>query len=174
MIILSGPSTIGKNPLIESVCNQFNYKFIVPVTTRTNRPNEENAKDYFFLGKETFKQEITDKKICEWDYCLSNYYGFYKFNPKEKGIITHSLSRMAMRFKEKEQSITTIFIMPENSLKVEQTIKKIYSGLELDLRMELLKEEITHSTLFDYIFIVEKSTDLICNPDFISIIEKNK
>ena len=171
MIIISGTSTIGKNPLIKLVCNQFNYKFIVPATTRNNRANEENAKDYFFLDKKTFQQEIANRKIVEWDYCLSNYYGFYKFNLEGKRMITHSLSRMAMRFKEKEQSITTIFLMPKNVSKIEQRLKGIYSGLELDLRIEHLREEITHSTLFDYIFTVERGTDLINNPDFIKIIE---
>jgi len=174
MIILSGPSTVGKNPLIELVCNQFNYKFIVPVTTRNIRSNEKNTKDYFFLDKEAFKQEIANRKIFEWDYCLSNYYGFYTFNLKEQKMIMHSLSRMAMRFKEREQSITTIFLMPDNISKVEKTLKEIYNGLELDLRVEHLKEEITHSTLFDYIFTVESGTDLINNQEFISIIKNNK
>jgi len=171
MIILSGPSSIGKNPLIELVCNQFDYDFIVPITTREIRAAEENTKDYFFINKETFKQEIEYNKIFEWDYCLSNYYGFYKFNLKGQRMITHSLSRMAMRLKKREQSITTIFLMPENISIIEQRLKGIYSGLELDLRMEHLREEITHSKLFDYIFTVEKGTDLINNPDFIKIIE---
>ncbi len=171
MVIISGPSTIGKNPLIDLVCSQFNYKYIVPVTTRNRRKNETDKKDYFFLDKKTFKEEISNGEIFQWDYCLSNYYGFYKFNLNQKEVITHSLSRMAMRFKAKEQSITTIFLMPKNIDNIKKTLSKIYSGLELNLRMELLNEEILHSSLFDYVFTIEKGIDLIANPEFISIIK---
>ena len=101
MIIVSGPSTIEKNPFIEYIINEKNYKFLVPCTTRKKRIEEEHAVDYFFYTKDEFQNRIKSGKIDQWDYCLENYYGYEHLyeNVNEKNIITHGLSRMAIRIK---------------------------------------------------------------------------
>lgn len=155
MIIISGPSTVGKNPFIYQACKLYDLNFIIPYTTRTIRSDEVDGKDYFFLSKTEFQSKIQEKKIREWDYCLSNYYGYsYEF-PGSGRLITHGLSRLALRIKEKyPQNITTIFLMPSNKDKIFHNLKKIYSGRDLLLREALVEEEICHSKLFDKVFTV--------------------
>ena len=158
MIIVSGPSTIGKNPLIYKICKKYKYKFVVPSTTREIRKEEENGKDYFFLSQSAFQEQIKSGIMTEWDYVLNNYYGYsFKF-PGEKRMITHGLSRMTIRIKEKyPDDITTIFLMPANVDRIYETLETIYSDHMLELRKALVKEEITHSSMFDIIFTVEDS-----------------
>lgn len=164
MIIISGPSTVGKNPFIVEACNLFPLTFFVPITTRTKRKDEIDGRDYLFISKEAFQAKIASKEIEQWDYCLKNYYGYNGF-PLTGKTITHGLSRMAIRIKNLyPEKITTIFLMPASQAKIMTTLEQIYSGTDLVLRKELVQEEICHSTLFDYIFYVENhSTELLHN-----------
>lgn len=155
MIIISGPSTVGKNPFIYQACKLYDLNYVIPCTTRTIRSDEVDGKDYFFLSKTEFQSKIYEKKIREWDYCLSNYYGYYYEFPGSGRLITHALSRLALRIKDKyPQNITTIFLMPRNKDKIFNNLKKIYSGKDLLLREALVEEEICHSKLFDKVFTV--------------------
>ena len=110
MIIVSGPSTIGKNPLIYKVCNEYDFEFVIPSTTRQIRKEETNGKDYEFLCQSDFQQKIKDGTITEWDYVLGNYYGYSFVFPGNNRMITHGLSRMTIRIKNKyPNDITTVF-----------------------------------------------------------------
>lgn len=167
MIIVSGPSTVGKNPFIYQACKLYDLSFVIPYTTRQIRHDEIDGKDYFFLSKAEFQLKIQKRDIRDWDYCLDNYYGYsYKF-PGEGKTITHGLSRLALRIKDKyPQSITTIFLMPENKDKIFDNLKTIYKGKDLFLRENLVEEEICHSKLFDKIFTVsDTALDLFCEEE---------
>ena len=161
MIIISGPSTVGKNPLINKICNELGFEYIVPYTTRNKRIEEVNNKDYIFLTKEEFQSKIIKNNISEWDYCLNNYYGYdYDFSKNHNKHITHALSRMALRIKAKfPDDITTVFLMPDNVSRIFENLNSIYTGDMLLLRRLLVEEEICHSTMFDKIVICPPNPD---------------
>ena len=172
MIIISGPSTVGKNPLIYRICELYDMEFVAPITTRSIRKEETNGVDYLFYGKEKFQQKIVNGEISEWDYVLNNYYGYsYKF-PGTVSHITHGLSRMALRIKKKyPEDITTIFLKPKKVDRIFDALEKIYKDEQLVLRKALVNEEIMHSKLFDRCFIIENSVfELLENQEFLSLI----
>lgn len=153
MIIVSGPSTVGKNPFIYRACELYGLKYVTPYTTRQIRKEEISGKDYFFLSKQEFQSKIQSREIDEWDYCLENYYGYGFGFPGDKCHITHGLSRLALRIKAKyPNEITTIFLLPNNVDRIFNNLKQIYSGNSLLLREALVEEEICHSVLFDEVF----------------------
>lgn len=158
MIIVSGPSTVGKNPFIYKVCELYGIEYVIPYTTREKRREELNGKDYFFLTKPEFQLKIRTNEIVEWDYCLNNYYG-YKFDfPGTSYQITHGLSRLALRIKAKyPDKITTIFLMPSSKDRIFSNLKQIYSGKMLSMREALVEEELCHSSLFDRIVTCSES-----------------
>ncbi|MCR5799208.1 MAG: hypothetical protein K6G69_03955 [Lachnospiraceae bacterium] len=154
MIIISGPSTIGKNPFIEYFTKEKSYSFLVPCTTRKPRSEEKNAIDYYFYGVDEFQNLIKHDVIDQWDYCLGNYYGYERLgdNLNSKKIITHGLSRMAIRIKKQfPNDVVTVFFKPKDSQMIFSRLKKIYDGEMLCLRQALVKEELSHSVLFDYV-----------------------
>ena len=163
MIIISGPSTVGKNPLIFQACRLYGVQYVIPCTTRKKRLEEIYGRDYIFLSKIEFQSKIQNKSITEWDYCLGNYYGYMFQFPGYDNQITHGLARMALRVKTRyPDEITTVFLMPNSKDKIYSNLKQIYSGKELLLRMELVEEEICHSVLFDKVIeVVGTSTDLL-------------
>lgn len=159
MIIVSGPSTVGKNPLVYKICEAYNYSYVLPATTRPIRDEEKTGIDYMFLSKLDFQTKINQHIIAEWDYCLGNYYGYVFEFPGKSYQITHGLSRMTLRIKFKyPDKITTIFLMPENTDRIFDNLKKIYKGEMLLLRKALVEEELCHSTLFDYVFTCHDSS----------------
>lgn len=77
LIVLSGPSGVGKGTvrkaLFEQPGNDFQYS--VSMTTRKPRPGEVNGKDYFFVTKEEFEQHIREGQMLEYAKYVDNYYG---------------------------------------------------------------------------------------------------
>ena len=167
MIIISGPSTVGKNPLIYEACKRFDLEFIIPYTTRSIRTEEVHGIDYFFLTTNEFQTKIKNKILTEWDYCLDNYYGYAFDFPGTNKQITHSLSRMALRIKQKYlENITTVFLMPNDIAQIHYNLKQIYSGKNLYLRQSLVEEELRHSVLFDKIVVsTNPSKNILENAD---------
>lgn len=176
MIIVSGPSTIGKNPLIYKLCSMYNMNYLTPYTSRNRRPEESNCIDYFFLTKEDFQKEIISGKINHWDYCLNNYYGYAFDFAKGTNYITHGLSRMALRIKASHpNSVSTVFIKPKNLEDIDKTLDRIYCGEDLILRKLLVREEICHSQMFDHVFTVNRfAKEILTDSRLISIINNNK
>lgn len=176
MIIISGPSTIGKNPFIYEVCKNFNFSYVTPLTTRQKRAEEIDKVDYTFLTKEEFKEKIRKNVIKQWDYCLKNYYGYSFDFPGDEDTITHGLSRMALRIKALyPDSITTIFLYPKSIENIMITLEKLYTGDMLLLRKTLVEEELCHSSLFDYCFTVDGlSIDLLQNDSVMGLLSKNQ
>lgn len=77
LIVLSGPSGVGKGTVRKALFNQsdVDFKYSISMTTRKPRPGEVNGKDYFFVTKDQFKQNIKDGKMLEYAQYVDNYYG---------------------------------------------------------------------------------------------------
>ena len=57
LIVLSGPSGVGKGTVRKALFSQpgNDFQYSVSMTTRQPRPGEVNGKDYFFVSKEEFE-----------------------------------------------------------------------------------------------------------------------
>ena len=148
----------------------------IPITTRQIRLNEKEGIDYNFVSVDDFQTSIVNGLVTEWDYCLDNYYGYdYTFDGTLAGI-THGLSRMALRIKKKhENDVVTVFLKPKSIDSIYLTLDKIYTGKMLELRKDLVKEELIHSKMFDYVFEVDGNVkELLLNKEFLNILENEQ
>ncbi len=76
LIVVSGPSGVGKTTLIERVLKEDrNIFFSVSYTTREKRQNEVHGKDYYFTDKATFQGMIEDDGFLEWEPVHGYLYG---------------------------------------------------------------------------------------------------
>lgn len=77
LIVLSGPSGVGKGTVRQAIFSQEDTKFeySISVTTRKPREGERNGVDYFFKTREEFEHMIENKKLLEWAEYVGNYYG---------------------------------------------------------------------------------------------------
>jgi guanylate kinase len=76
MIVICAPSGTGKSTLLNRLkADHPELEWSVSCTTRSPRTGEVNARDYHFISKEEFEQQIDDGIFIEWARVHSNYYG---------------------------------------------------------------------------------------------------
>ena len=79
-IIFSAPSGSGKTTLVHHLlATNPNLSFSVSATTRSPRPGEVHAHDYYFLSPAAFKKLIQQNAFVEWEEVYpERYYGTLK------------------------------------------------------------------------------------------------
>lgn len=76
ILVLSGPSGAGKSTIINAASDEIGeYYFSISTTTREPRTGEENGRDYFFVTKEAFEEDIKAGNFLEYAQVHGNYYG---------------------------------------------------------------------------------------------------
>ena len=76
LIVVSGPSGVGKSTVIASLMKQWpNLRFSVSATTRPQRPSEVDGVNYYFVDKEKFREMIAEEALLEYAEYVGNYYG---------------------------------------------------------------------------------------------------
>lgn len=76
ILVLSGPSGAGKSTIINAASDEIGeYYFSISTTTRAPRVGEEDGKDYFFVSKESFEEDIKAENFLEYAEVHGNYYG---------------------------------------------------------------------------------------------------
>ncbi|KKW66309.1 guanylate kinase [Mycolicibacterium elephantis] len=67
VVVLSGPSAVGKSTLVRCLRERIpDLYFSVSVTTRAPRPGEVDGVDYSFVTDEQFQQLIDSGALLEW------------------------------------------------------------------------------------------------------------
>jgi len=119
ILVLSGPSGAGKSTIINAASNEIGeYYFSISTTTRAPRVGEENGRDYFFVSKEGFEEDIKAGNFLEYAQVHGNYYGT-SLNPvrealKEGKLVIFDIDVQGHRLvRAKMNDITTsVFITP--------------------------------------------------------------
>ena len=76
ILVLSGPSGAGKSTIINASSSDIGeYYFSISTTTRNPRSGEEDGRDYFFVTKESFEEDIKAGNFLEYAEVHGNYYG---------------------------------------------------------------------------------------------------
>jgi len=77
LIIISGPSGVGKGTIRRQVMSDdsLNLVYSVSMTTRKKRDNEVDGVDYFFVSPEEFQHNIDNGNFLEWAEFVGNRYG---------------------------------------------------------------------------------------------------
>jgi guanylate kinase len=79
LVIISGPSGVGKDSVVERMqAVGYPFHFVVTATDREPRPDEEDGRDYHFVSTGEFERMIEDDELLEY----ARVYGQYKGVPK--------------------------------------------------------------------------------------------
>ena len=165
--VISGPSAVGKDTIIEYLQKEDNnFHFVVTATTRMPRKNEKEGINHFFYSKETFNKLIKNNDLIEWAKVYKNYYGVPKsqvFEPlkNNKNVLLRVDVQGAKRIKELIPDVVLIFIKPEKteSLRKRLIERGVNTTTEMNTRLKTAEREIQTSDFFDFI-IVNKDGDL--------------
>jgi guanylate kinase len=75
VVVISGPSGVGKSTIIRQVLQRTGAAYSVSVTTRPPRPGEVDGRDYRFVDRQTFHRMARDGELLEWAEVFGHDYG---------------------------------------------------------------------------------------------------
>ena len=165
LIILSGPSGVGKGTIRERLFedDKLNLAYSISMTTRKPRVVERHGIDYFFVTEVEFKEKIAKGELIEWAQFVGNYYG----TPKEyverlladgKNVVLEIEVQGAVQVKTMFPEALSIFIVPPSLAELEKRIKKRRSEPS-DVMAARLKKAAYELTLTgEYQYVVENNT----------------
>lgn len=134
MIIISGPSGVGKKTIIDQFIDkpELNLQYSISMTTRKQRPNEVNGKDYYFVSDEDFNKAIDNNEMVEWAEFCHFKYGTKKSEVKR--IIESNANVLVevevvgaleiLRQNQNNPDLISIFIIPPSIEELEKRLVK--------------------------------------------------
>lgn len=169
LIVLSGPSGVGKGTVCAALRKRKNDNLIysVSATTRSPRQGEIDGVNYFFKSKEQFQQMIAEDQLLEWAEYVGNYYGTprgFVEDQLEQGydVILEIEVQGALQVKEKFPQGIFIFLAPPDLKELRSRIagRGTESEESIRHRMQVAKAEIELMDKYNYVVVndeVEKA-----------------
>ena len=75
LIVISGPSGVGKSSILTGVMAQVPSAFSTSATTRRPRTGEIDGEHYFFIDRDEFERRIASGEVLEWAAYGGHLYG---------------------------------------------------------------------------------------------------
>ena len=182
LIIISGPSGVGKSTLIKTLLNKYtDVKLSVSATTRKPRTGETNGVDYYFISQDDFDLKVKNNEFLEYAGTYGNSYGTLKSeidnNIKNKDIlldIDWQGKEQIIKNSNNEYNIMTIFILPPSLEELEKRLRnrKTDSEEKIKIRLADAKNTINHSKDYQY-HIVNDDLDIAFN-ELCNVIKNKK
>lgn len=167
LIILSGPSGVGKGTLRKYIMRDkaLNLSYSISMTTREPRNKEKDGVDYYFVTKEEFQENIDKDNFLEWAEFVGNRYGTPKSHVdalRDKGVnvfleIEVNGASQVMS-KVHDEGLVTIFLMPPSLKALEDRIRKRKTESEelIEARLNKGKSEMNLASNYQYVVINDK------------------
>ncbi|PGZ96787.1 guanylate kinase [Bacillus pseudomycoides] len=170
LIVLSGPSGVGKGTVRKELFNQedTNLQYSISVTTRKPREGEVDGVDYFFKTREEFEEMIRNDKLLEWAEFVGNYYGTpidYVEQTLQQGkdVFLEIEVQGAIQVKKAFPEGVFIFLAPPSLSELKNRI--VGRGTEteevIQNRLTVAKEEIEMMDAYDYV-VENDEVELAC------------
>jgi guanylate kinase len=162
LIVISGPSGVGKGTIRKALFEMKNHNLVysVSMTTRKPRENEIDGVDYFFISREEFTKRIKENKFLEYAEFVGNYYGtpIDKVNEQlEKGneVVLEIEVDGALQVRKKVNDAVFIFISPPSRKSLhERLINRNTEKIDvINERMAKAEREFKLAYKYDYIVV---------------------
>jgi guanylate kinase len=66
LVVITGPSGVGKSTITQEVVRRTGARFSVSATTRPPRAGEVDGREYRFVGRDEFERMIEQGDLLEW------------------------------------------------------------------------------------------------------------
>ena len=164
LIILSGPSGVGKGTIRRYIMDNFNLKlsYSISMTTRPRREKEVEGVDYYFVSNEEFDRNIKENNFLEWEEFVGNRYGTPKDKVEElrnkgKHVLLEIEVNGAKEVMSKinDDRIISFFLMPPNLQALENRIRRRKTESEEIIQQRLTKgaSEMSESSHYDHVVL---------------------
>jgi len=159
IIVISGPSGVGKDTLMHVLAQKYPDKIHIAITATTRKPrsNEINKVHHYFYNINEFNKLINNNELIEWAKVYDNYYGVPKLEIennilKGKKVLIRVDIQGAKRLKSLIPSSLFIFIAPESKKDLKNRLLLRHENSIKDINQRLFEadSEITEADWFDF------------------------
>ena len=169
LVILSGPSGVGKDTVIDE-WRLINPRVVrvISETTRNPRPGEVHGEDYYFSTVAEFEERIEQGAFLEHKNVFGNYYGT-PLSQLEALIEAGKIAILkidvqgALDVMKARPEAVSIFILPPSLGELERRLRSRATDSEDAIlnRLEKAKWEIEESRHYQHRIVNEKIADVV-------------
>ena len=162
MLVLSSPSGAGKTTLARGVIESDpNIVMSVSATTRPKRPNEVEARDYFFIDGQHFDRMANAGEFLEHAIVFDHAYG----TPRKPVMDALAAGRDVLfdidwqgtqQLKERAgEDLVSVFVLPPSHEELERRLRARAQDTDdvVARRMAKAAAEISHWPEYDYVVV---------------------
>ncbi|MDE6613727.1 MAG: guanylate kinase [Clostridia bacterium] len=159
LIVLSGPSGVGKGTIVERLLKSGGYSLSVSCTTRAPREGEKQGVSYFFTDRRTFESGIREGGFLEYSEHFGNLYGTPKAFVEEKlktdDVILEIEVDGALQVKRAHPEALLIMIAPPDEGELISRLEKrgSESAEKIRERVKRMEYELSKKDEYDYTVI---------------------
>ena len=161
LIVISGPSGVGKDSVVTSLRKRNpEFYFVVTATTRPPRPEEVHGVDYFFVSEGEFAEMIDKDELLEYAIVYNDYKGIPKQQVREalksgKDVLMRLDVQGAETIRKLCPDALLIFLTVQDEEEMIHRLmeRKGESAENLKLRIATARHELNRIQQFDYIVV---------------------
>jgi len=174
LIVISGPSGVGKDTVIQRMKERnLPFHFVVTAATRLPRPNEVNGRDYFFYSHDEFAEMIEKGELLEYAIVYNDYKGIPKAQVWDalssgKDVVMRLDVQGAATIRKLCLDALMIFLTVQDEEDMVHRLqeRKTETSEGLKLRIATARQEMTQVDSFDYVVInrenhLDETVDII-------------
>lgn len=158
ILIIEGPSGVGKDTIVNEIIKRYPDKFGKPVnaTTREMRPNESQGNPYLFLTEEEFLKKRQEGDIFEQTIRHGTYRGMQRSSFNEilnsNRIAIRDCDRFGLEALKKEfgNIVISIFLTAPKEVIRNRLIERGEEKESMEKRLKDYDEYLKNSIYFDY------------------------
>ncbi len=174
MIVLCGPSGVGKSTIARRLAERMDVTYIVSTTTREKRPGDENQKKYDYVSRDEFVRRLEHDDFLEYAQVYDNYYGTPKHPCLDilangQDVLLEIDVQGALQVRYQYSNALMIFVLPPDADTLKQRLsdRGRETAEEVEKRFRSAKREVRMakgSRAFDHMVIndaVERAVEEI-------------
>lgn len=160
MLVLSGPSGVGKGTLGKRLIEEEGFGFSVSCTTRGPRPGERDGADYLFVSREEFLSRKAAGGFLETAAVHDEFYGTPR-EPAEKAMaegrdfLLDIDPQGGVQVMEKVPEAVSVFLLPPSWAALEERLRGRGTETEekIQKRLHNARQEVEYLPRYDYCII---------------------
>jgi guanylate kinase len=162
LVVISGPSGVGKDTLIERLRERDpSLRYSVSCTTRKARHDEVEGVSYFFVSRPRFEELIKQGFFLEYATYNGNYYGTPAAAVEEARAAGHDILlkievQGAAQVRRRAPDGLFIFISPPSKEELVRRQERREGGVadeDMTERLKIAETEMKHSSEYDHVVI---------------------